>query len=87
MGGGEIMSFTSHLWLTVGAVFGFFLFNLISLLLGFWLGRMTKAYPVVTSNNHNTKEEKPFVEDITEDPWETALKEPIDKKVKIVGSL
>jgi hypothetical protein len=48
---------------------------------------MTKAYQIVASGNGNTKEEKPFVEDITEDPWETALKEPIDKKVKIVGSL
>jgi hypothetical protein len=80
-----------HLLISGTAILGFFLFNLLSLFIGFWMGRQagkrsTRLYP--GEKEMKTKEIKPFVEDVKDDPWELAqTEETEDKAVKIVGGL
>ena len=79
-----------HLLISGGAVIGFFIFNLLSLLIGFWMGRQIGRaktnYP--GEKIEKPKNTEPFVEDVKDDPWELAQTEETETKpVKIIGGL
>lgn len=64
--------------------------NLICLLIGFKMGRST-TIPFVqpVKMDKEGKPQSPYIEDVTEDPWNVALTPDTgkDKKPKIVGGM
>ena len=82
-----------HLFISGAAVIGFFLFNLMSLLIGFWLGKQIGRSQQKTlypgEKIEKPKNTEPFVENVKEtDPWNIAQEEDNEgKPVKIIGGL